>query len=90
MDALNFASSRMSDGEVVGFDELARYTSDDLAIVEVEYWRASGSDRRRRSVRDQAPLRRAYPATWPKHVSRRMTMAAVPPVVRTSRPARRR
>jgi ketosteroid isomerase-like protein len=41
LDALDFASSRMSDGEVVGFDELARYTSDDLAtILEVEHWRA--------------------------------------------------
>ena len=41
LDALDFASSRMSDGEVVGFDELALYTSADLAtILEVEHWRA--------------------------------------------------
>ena len=41
MGALDFASSRISDGEVVGFDELARFTSDELAtILEVEHWRA--------------------------------------------------
>jgi ketosteroid isomerase-like protein len=44
--ALDYASSRMSDGQVVGFDELARYTSDELAtILEVEHWRARIGDR---------------------------------------------
>ena len=39
--ALDYASSRMSDGQVVGFDEVARYTSDELAtILEIEHWRA--------------------------------------------------
>jgi ketosteroid isomerase-like protein len=46
MAALDYASSRMSDGQVVGCDELARYTSDDLAtILEVEHWRARIGDR---------------------------------------------
>jgi ketosteroid isomerase-like protein len=46
MHALDFASSRMSDGQVVGFDELARYTSDELAtILEVEHWRARIGER---------------------------------------------
>jgi ketosteroid isomerase-like protein len=41
MDALDYASSRMSDGQVVEFDELARYASDDLSVVlELEHWRA--------------------------------------------------
>lgn len=41
LDALDFASGRMSDGAVVRFDQLARYASDDLAtILEVEHWRA--------------------------------------------------
>ena len=41
MHALDYASSRMSGGQVVGFDELARYTSDELAtILEIEHWRA--------------------------------------------------
>ncbi len=44
--ALDYASSRMSDGHLVGFDELARYTSDELAtILEVEHWRARIGDR---------------------------------------------
>jgi hypothetical protein len=35
----------MSDGQVVGFDEIARYTSDELAtILEVEHWRARIGD----------------------------------------------
>jgi ketosteroid isomerase-like protein len=46
MAALDLASSRMSDGQVVGFDELARYRSDELAtILEVEHWRARIGDR---------------------------------------------
>lgn len=46
MDALDFASSQMSSGQVIGFDELARYTSDELAtILEVEHWRARIGDR---------------------------------------------
>jgi ketosteroid isomerase-like protein len=46
MGALDYASSRMSDGQVVGCDELARYTSDELAtILEVEHWRARIGDR---------------------------------------------
>jgi ketosteroid isomerase-like protein len=46
LGALDYASSRMGDGQVVGFDELARYTSADLAtILEVEHWRARIGDR---------------------------------------------
>jgi len=46
VNALDYASSRMSDGDVTGFGELARYTSDDLAtILEVEHWRARIGDR---------------------------------------------
>lgn len=41
MGALDFASSQMSNGQVIRFDELARYTSDELAtILEVEHWQA--------------------------------------------------
>jgi ketosteroid isomerase-like protein len=41
MGALDYASSQMSDGQVGGFDELARYMSDELVtILEVEHWRA--------------------------------------------------
>jgi ketosteroid isomerase-like protein len=44
--ALEYASSRMSDGRVVGCDELARYPSDELVtILEVEHWRARIGDR---------------------------------------------
>jgi ketosteroid isomerase-like protein len=44
--ALDYASSRMSDGQVAGFDELARYTSDELAtILTVEHWRARIGER---------------------------------------------
>lgn len=46
LDALDYASGRMSDGEVTGFQEVARYTSDELAtILEVERWRARIGDR---------------------------------------------
>ena len=46
MHALDYASSRMSDGQVVGFDELARYASNELAtILEVEHWRARVGER---------------------------------------------
>jgi len=46
MDALDHASSRMSDGQVNGSDELARYVSDDLAtILALEHWRARIGDR---------------------------------------------
>jgi len=46
MRALDYASSQMSDGEVAGFDELARYTSDELAtILAVEHWRARIGER---------------------------------------------
>jgi ketosteroid isomerase-like protein len=45
LGALDYASSRMSDGHVVGFDELARYTSALATILEVEHWRARIGDR---------------------------------------------
>jgi ketosteroid isomerase-like protein len=46
VDALDFASGRFSDGEVTGFDELARYVSDELAtILEIERWRARVGER---------------------------------------------
>lgn len=46
MDALDYASCRMRDGQVTEFDEVARYTSDDLAtILEIEHWRARIGDR---------------------------------------------
>jgi ketosteroid isomerase-like protein len=46
LDALDYASGRMSDGEVTGFDEVARYASDELVtILEVEHWRARIGDR---------------------------------------------
>ena len=46
MGALDYASSRMRDGQVTGFDELARYVSDELAtILEIEHWRARIGDR---------------------------------------------
>jgi hypothetical protein len=35
----------MRDGKVIGFDELARYTADDLAtILEVEHWQSKVGD----------------------------------------------
>jgi ketosteroid isomerase-like protein len=46
VDALDFASGRFSDGEVTGFDELARYVGDELAtILEIERWRARVGER---------------------------------------------
>ena len=46
LDALDYASGRMSDGEVTGFDEVARYTTEELAtILEIEHWRARIGDR---------------------------------------------
>jgi ketosteroid isomerase-like protein len=46
LGALDYASSQMSDGQVLGFDELARYATDELAtILEVEHWRARVGDR---------------------------------------------
>jgi ketosteroid isomerase-like protein len=45
-DALDSASSRMSDGQVARFEELARYTCDDLVtILEFEDWRTEISGR---------------------------------------------
>jgi serine phosphatase RsbU (regulator of sigma subunit) len=39
LDGLDYVSGRMSDGKVTGVDEIARYTSDELAVVlEVEHW----------------------------------------------------
>ena len=44
-DALDYASGQMRDGEVTGFDELARYVAEDLAtILEVERWQARIGD----------------------------------------------
>ncbi|HYY90057.1 MAG TPA: SpoIIE family protein phosphatase, partial [Chloroflexota bacterium] len=41
LDGLDYVSGRMSDGKVTGVDEIARYSSDELAIVlEVEHWSA--------------------------------------------------
>jgi hypothetical protein len=39
MGALDYASSRMSDGQVVGFDELACYASPELATILDQIWR---------------------------------------------------
>jgi len=40
-DALGFASSKFKDGEVKNFQLIAKYLSDELAIIfEVEKWRA--------------------------------------------------
>ncbi len=45
VQALEYASGRMRDGEVTGFDELARYVADDLAtILEVERWQSRIGD----------------------------------------------
>ena len=45
-DALDYGSGRMSDGEVTEVDEVARYSSDELAtILEVEHWSARIGDR---------------------------------------------
>jgi serine phosphatase RsbU (regulator of sigma subunit) len=41
LDGLDYVSGRMSDGKVTGVDEVARYSSDELAIIhEVEHWSA--------------------------------------------------
>ena len=46
MRAVDYALGSMSDGQFVGCDELARYTSAELAtILEVEHWRAKIGDR---------------------------------------------
>jgi ketosteroid isomerase-like protein len=45
-DRLDFAVSRMHDGDVSRFEELARYASGDLVVLhETEYWRARVADR---------------------------------------------
>ena len=45
VEALDYASGRMRDGKVTGFDELARYMAEDLAtILEVEHWRSRIGD----------------------------------------------
>jgi ketosteroid isomerase-like protein len=45
VEALDYASGRMRDGKVTRFDELARYTADDLAtILEVEHWQSRIGD----------------------------------------------
>ncbi len=39
--ALDFASSRFSDGEVEGFETIATYTSNDLVVIfEIERWKS--------------------------------------------------
>lgn len=44
-EALDFASSRMTDGEVTGCEHLAEYVADGLAtILEVEHWKARVGD----------------------------------------------
>jgi ketosteroid isomerase-like protein len=41
VEALEYASGRMRDGKVTGFDELARYMADDLAtMLELEHWQS--------------------------------------------------
>jgi ketosteroid isomerase-like protein len=45
--ALDYASSRFSDGEVVGMERIAEYASADLAcILDMEHWRARVGDRK--------------------------------------------
>jgi ketosteroid isomerase-like protein len=45
-ERLDFASSRMHDGEVTGFDEVARYQSGDLfVLLETEDWQSRVADR---------------------------------------------
>jgi ketosteroid isomerase-like protein len=45
-ERLDFASSRMHDGEVTGFEEVARYQSGDLFVLhEAEDWRSRIADR---------------------------------------------
>ncbi len=45
-ERLDFASSRMHDGEVTQFDEVVRYRSADLLVLhETEHWRSRIADR---------------------------------------------
>jgi ketosteroid isomerase-like protein len=45
-DRLDFAVSRMHDGDVSRFEELVRYASSDLVVLhETEHWRARVADR---------------------------------------------
>lgn len=45
-EALEYASSRMRDGEVTGFESVAKYVTTDLAtILEVERWNAKVGNR---------------------------------------------
>src|SRR5512143_3883856 len=45
-EALDFASSRFSDGEVTGFETIAKYEAPELAtILEIERWKAKVSGR---------------------------------------------
>ncbi len=45
-DALDFASSRFKDGEVISFETIARHETPELAIIfEVEKWKAKVSGR---------------------------------------------
>lgn len=45
-EALDFASSRFRDGEVIGFEMVAKYMATDLAsILEIEHWKARVGDR---------------------------------------------
>jgi hypothetical protein len=45
-DALDYASSRFSDGEVTDFESVARYEAMDLAsMLEIERWKAKVGDR---------------------------------------------
>ena len=48
----DFAASRMHDGDVSRFEEVARYASGDLVVLhETEYWRARGRPRGGRTLR---------------------------------------
>jgi ketosteroid isomerase-like protein len=52
-EALDSASSRFSDGQVEGFDSVAKYMATDLAcILELERWRAKVGDRENASQFD--------------------------------------
>ncbi len=45
-DALDFASSRMRDGEVTSFETISEYKTSELAVIhEIERWKAKVSDR---------------------------------------------
>ena len=51
--ALDFASSRFRDGEVAGFEQLARYVTADLAtLLEIERWQAKVGGREERASFD--------------------------------------